>query len=132
MPFSTFNLNLTLIFSLDKLYSTCLLQKYSFCFLDSVVLLVLQTDLQSSSRYSNWMFINVLKTYNSLFLLICSSQRSLTLLALFVSFLQISCLHVSFTVYENFYKLSKNALSFHLLSTFSPSEVSEIRNSTIE
>ena len=60
------------------------------------------------------------------FLLISSSQISLRLLALFVSFLKIACLHVSFTAYENFYKLSKNALSSHLLSTFSPSEVTEV------
>ena len=49
-----------------------------------------------------------------------------------MTFLKIACLHVSFTAYENFYRLSKNALSSHLLSTFSPSEVSEIRNSTIK
>ena len=50
----------------------------------------------------------------------------------FSDFLKIACLHVSFTAYENFYRLSKNALSSHLLSTFSPSEVSEIINSTIK
>ena len=67
------------------------------------------------------------------FSLISSLQRSLTLLALFVTFLnKIACLHVSFTAYGNFYRLSKNALSSHLLSTFSPSEVSEIRSSTIK
>ena len=62
----------------------------------------------------------VWKNSSSLFLLISSSQRCLILLALFVSFLKIACLHVSFTAYENFYKLSKNALSscfiFHFLS----------------
>ena len=75
---------------------------------------------------------HLLKNPSSLFLFISSSQRSLTLLALFVTFLKIACLHVSFTAYENFYELSKNALTSHLLSTFSPSEVSEIRNSTIQ
>ena len=74
----------------------------------------------------------VLKNSSSLLLLISSFQRSLTLLALFVTFLKISCLHVSFTAYENFYKLSKNVVSSCLLSTFCPSEVSEIRNSTIK
>ena len=58
------------------------------------------------------------------FLMISSLQRSQTFLALSVAFLKIACLHVSFTAYENFYKLSKNALSSQLLSTFSPSEVS--------
>ena len=47
-------------------------------------------------------------------------------------FPKIACLHVPFTVYKNFYRLSKNALSSHLLSTFSLSVVSEIRNSTIK
>ena len=64
--------------------------------------------------------------------MISSLYVSLTLLALPVAFLKIACLHVSFTAYENFYKLSKNALSSWLLSTFSPSEVSKIRNSTIK
>ena len=59
------------------------------------------------------------------FSLISSLQRSLTLLALLVTFLKIGCLHVSFTAYENSYRLSENALSSHLLSTFFPSEVSE-------
>ena len=78
------------------------------------------------------MFINMLKNSSSLLLLISSFQRSLTLLALFVTILKIACLHVSFTAYENFYKLSKNVASSCLLSTFSPSEVSKIRNSTIK
>ena len=46
---------------------------------------------------------------------ISSSQRSLTLLAFFVTFLRIVCLHVSFTAYENFYKLSRNELSCWLI-----------------
>ena len=32
--------------------------------------------------------------------------------------LKIACLHVSFTAYENFYKLSKNVLSSHLVFYF--------------
>ena len=43
------------------------------------------------------------------FSMVASPWRSLTLLALPVAFLEIACLHVSFT--ENFYRLSKNALS---------------------
>ena len=70
----------------------------------------------------NWTFINVLKNSSSLLLLISSSQISLTLLALFVSFLKIACLHVSFTAYENFYKLSKMHCLLILFSTFFPSE----------
>ena len=59
------------------------------------------------------------------FSLISSLQRSLALLALLVTFLKIACLHVSFPAYENFYRLSKNALSSCLLSTFFPPVVSE-------
>ena len=66
------------------------------------------------------------------FSMISSLQRSQTFLALFVAFLKIACLHVSFTAHENFYKLTKNTLSSQLLSTFSPSELSEFRNPTIK
>ena len=66
------------------------------------------------------------------FSMISSFQRSQTVLALFVAFLKTACLHVSFAAYENFYKLSKNALSSQLLSNFSTSEVSEIRNPTFK
>ena len=74
----------------------------------------------------------VLKNSSSPFILISSSQRSLLLLALLLSFLKIACLHVSFTAYDNFYKLSKMHCLLILFSTFLPSEVSEIRNSTIK
>ena len=49
-----------------------------------------------------------------------------------LSFLKIACLHVSFTAYENFYKLSKMKCLLILFSTFYPSEVSENRNLTIK
>ena len=51
------------------------------------------------------------------FILISSLQRSITLLALLLSFLKIACLHVSFTAYEYFYKLSKMHCLFILFST---------------
>ena len=44
---------------------------------------------------------------SSPFIFISSSQRSIALLALLLFLLKIACLHVSFTAYENFYKLSK-------------------------
>ena len=53
-------------------------------------------------------------------------------LALPVSFLKIACLHVSFTAYENFYKLSKMHCLLIWFSTFLPSEVSENRDPTIK
>ena len=74
----------------------------------------------------------MLKNSSSPFILISSLQRSTTLLALFLSFLKIACLHVSFTAYENFYKLSKMHCLLVLFSTFSPSEVSDNRNPTIK
>ena len=42
------------------------------------------------------------------------------------------CLHVSFTAYENFYKLSKMHCLLILFSTFYPSEISENRNPIIK
>ena len=47
--------------------------------------------------------------------------------------LKMVCLHVSFTAYENFYKLSKMyCLLVWLFSTFQPSEISEKRDPTIK
>ena len=74
----------------------------------------------------------MLKRSSSPFILISSLQRSITLLALLLSFLKIACLHVSFTAYGNFYKLSKMHCLPVLSSTFFPSEVSENENSTIK
>ena len=50
----------------------------------------------------------------------------------FVVFPEVACSHVSFTAYENFYKLSKMHCLLILFSTFFPSEVSENRNFTIK
>ena len=72
------------------------------------------------------------KNSRSPFILISSLQRCTTLLTLVLSFLKTACLHVSFTAYENFYKLSKMNCLLILFSTFSPSEVSENRNPTIK
>ena len=69
----------------------------------------------------------MLKTSSSLLTMISCLQRSQNFLGSHVASLKIAYLHVSFAAYENFYKLSKNALSSQLLSTFSPTEVSEIR-----
>ena len=48
------------------------------------------------------------------------------------SFLKITCLHVSFTAYENFYRLSK--MHFHLVLTFHflKFRMSEYKNPTIK
>ena len=46
------------------------------------------------------------------------------------TFLKTTCLHVSFTAYENIYKLTKSGLSPQIVSTFFVSEMSETRNPT--
>ena len=43
----------------------------------------------------------------SFILISCCTEIHNSLLALLISFLKIACLHVSFTAYEKFYKLSK-------------------------
>ena len=54
------------------------------------------------------------------------------LLTLLVSFLKIACLHVSFTAYENFYKLSKMHCLLVLTFHFPIFRMSECRNPTIK
>ena len=46
--------------------------------------------------------------------------------------LKVACLHVSFTAYENFYKLSKMYCLLIWFSSFQPPEVSENRDPTIK
>ena len=58
------------------------------------------------------MFINVLKKLQfSLFLISCCQGILNASWLSWYLVLKIACLHVSFTAYENFYKLSKNVLS---------------------
>ena len=52
------------------------------------------------------------------FILISCCPEILNSLGSLVSFLKIACLHVSFTAYENFYKLSKMYCLLILFSTF--------------
>ena len=60
-------------------------------------------------------------------------QRSSTLSWLsWYLLLKIASLHVSFTAYENFYKLSQTYCLFTWFSTFQPSEVSENRDPTMK
>ena len=71
----------------------------------------LVTVLSLFARFMNLfhpsMLRRLLKTSSFAFILISSSQRSITLLALLLFFLKIACLHVCFTAYEIFCKLSK-------------------------
>ena len=74
---------------------------------------------------------DVEKLQFALFLISCS-QGSSALLILLVSFLNIACLHVSFTAYENFYKLSKMHCFLVLTFHFPIFPMSECRNPTIK
>ena len=59
-------------------------------------------------------------------------QRSQYLFDSWATLLKTTCLHVSFTAYENFSKQTKNVLSSQMASTLFVSEMSEIRNPTIK
>ena len=68
----------------------------------------------------------------SLFLISCSQGiLNASLLSWFL-LLQIACLHVSFTAYENFYKLSKMYCHLVLTFHFPIFSMSECRNPTIK
>ena len=75
-------------------------------------------------------FLNLLKNSSSLSSLIscCPEILNSTWLSWYL-LLKIACLHVSFTAYENFYKLSKMHCLLIWFSTFQPSEVSEKQRS---
>ena len=63
------------------------------------------------------MIWSLLKNLQFSSILVSTFQRSTTLLALLISFLKLACLHVSFTAYEYFYKLSKMYCLLILFST---------------
>ena len=86
---------------------------------------------RENSQENAGSIILMLKNSSSLYLMISCLQRSQNFLGSCVTFLKTTCLHVSFTAYENFYKLSKNALSSQMPSTFFASDMSEIRNQII-
>ena len=70
---------------------------------------------------------------SSLFILISCSQGILNSSRLSCFLLsKIACLHVSFTAYENFYKLSKMYCPFVLIFHFPFFRISECRNPTIK
>ena len=74
----------------------------------------------------------VLNNSCSLNSMISYLQRPHNLFDSCANLLKAVCLHVSFTAYENFYKLTRNVLSSQMASTFIVSEMSEIRNPTIK
>ena len=59
-------------------------------------------------------------------------QRSQYLSDSCATLLKTTCLHVSFTAYENIFKLTKNVLSSQMATTFFVSEMPEIRNPTVK
>ena len=81
------------------------------------------------TRKARWV---LLKNSSSLFSGSPTLRGSSALLTLLVSFLKITCLHVSFTAYENFYKLSKKHCLLGLTFHFSIFRMSECRNPTIK
>ena len=103
-----------MISSLDKLCSTCPLQKHFSCFLDSVILSVLQANIQSFSRYLTGKCVEKSPVLLFLDLLSLEIYNSLGSFVVFPK----DCL--SFTAYENFYKLSimhyLSCFVFHFLS----------------
>ena len=88
--------------------------------------------LWNCGGYMTWPRVTVEKLQFSLFLISCSqgilnaSWLSWSLL------LKISCLHVSFTAYENFYRLSKIYCHLVLTFHFPIFRMSECRNPTIK
>ena len=74
----------------------------------------------------------VKKLQVSLFLISCCQGILNASVLSWYLVLKVACLHVSFTAYENFYKLSKMHCLLILYSTFQPSEVSENRYPTIK
>ena len=77
---------------------------------------VLDVGLLKRLVHLKELFINVLKNSSSLSFLISSSQGILNAaLVSWILLLKNACLHVSFTAYENFYKLSKIRLDVGLL-----------------
>ena len=68
----------------------------------------------------------------SLFLISCCQRILNSSWLSWYIVLKIACLHVSFTAYENFYKLSKMYCLLIWVSTFQPLEVSENRYPTIK
>ena len=120
-----------MISSLDKLCSTCPHQNTYISFWTQLFFLCFKQTPRALLDIHLDTYKCVEKLHSP-FVLITSLKRSITLLAFFVSFLKIACLHVPFTAYENFYKLSKIYCLLIFIATCFPSEVSEIRNSTIK
>ena len=117
---------------LDKLCSTCPHQKLLFGLQDSVIVTVPKLTFRALLDIQPDIYKHVEKLQFSFILISCCPEILNSSLALPVSFLKIDCLHVSFTAYENFYKLSKMNCNLIWFSTIQPSEVSENRDPTIK
>ena len=72
----------------------------------------------------------MLQNSSSLSSMISYNQRSQYLFDSCATLLKTTCLHVTFTAYETFYKLTKKVLSSQMASSFFVLEMSEIRNLT--
>ena len=92
---------------------------------------VSRTICQAHFSLSN-MVSNVEKLQFSLFQISCSQVILNTSCLSWSLVLKIACLHVSFTAYENFYKLSKMHCLLILTFHFPIFRMSECRNPTIK
>ena len=96
------------------------------------ILADLNTDPASPNvqKFSSALFVE--KLHFCLFLISCCPEiLNFTWLSWYL-LLKTACLHVSFTAYENFYKLSKMHCLLIWFSIFQPSEISENRDPTIK
>ena len=92
--------------------------------------MVLQLEYQWDPGLQSWVVVEKLQ-FSLFFDLLLSGILNFTWLSWYLV-LKIACLHVSFTAYENFYKLSKMYCLLVWFSTFQSSEVSESRDPTIK
>ena len=97
----------------------------------SVHMSVMSTVCQSYHNDNKSVCI-VEKLQFSLFLISCSQVILSSSYCTWYHFLKIACLHVSFTAYENFYKLSKKHCFLVLTFHFPIFRMSECRNPTIK
>ena len=97
----------------------------------SVHMSVMSTVCQSCHNDNKSVCI-VEKLQFSLFSISCSQVILSSSYCTWYLFLKIACLHVSFTAYENFYKLSKKHCLLVLTFHFPIFRMSECRNPTIK
>ena len=97
-----------------------------------MLLLYLQQTSRTLLDIQPDVYKHVEKLQLSLFLMSCSQGILNATLLSWLLLLKITCLHVSFTAYENFYKISKMYCHLVLTFHFPIFRMSECRNPTIK